>query len=55
MNKMLLAKLRHRKETCRQWKQQQVAWEECREIIQATRDQIRKAKTLIELDMSRDI
>jgi len=32
-----------------------VAWEEYREIVQAARDQVRKAKALIELHLARDI
>ncbi|GAB0186183.1 mitochondrial enolase superfamily member 1 [Grus japonensis] len=39
----------------RGWKQGQVAWEEYRETIQAARDQVRKAKALIELNLARDI
>jgi len=44
MNKELLAKLKHKKEAYRGWKQGKVAWEEYREIVQTTRDQVRKAK-----------
>jgi len=55
MNKELLDKPKHKKEAYRGWKQGQVAWEEYREIIQAARDQIRKAKSLIELNLARDI
>jgi len=43
MNKELLDKLKHKKEVYRGWKQGQVAWEEYREIVQAARDQVRKA------------
>ncbi|GAB0208687.1 mitochondrial enolase superfamily member 1 [Grus japonensis] len=55
MNKELLDKLKHKKEAYRGWKQGQVASEEYREIVQAARDQVRKAKALIELNMARDI
>jgi len=55
MNKELLDKLKHKKEAYRGWKQGQVAWKEYRETVQAARDQIRKAKALIELNLSRDI
>ncbi|KAM9590815.1 uncharacterized protein ACIBXB_005869 [Morphnus guianensis] len=55
MNKELLDKLKHKKEAYRGWKQGQVAWEEYREIVQAARDQVRKAKALIELNLSRDV
>ncbi|GAB0187153.1 hypothetical protein GRJ2_001180600 [Grus japonensis] len=46
MSKELLGKLKHKKEAYRGWKQGQVAWEEYREIVWATREQIRKAKAL---------
>jgi len=49
MNKKLLDKLKHKKEAYRGWKQGQVAWEEYREIVQAAREQVRKAKTLTEV------
>ncbi|KAK4814166.1 hypothetical protein QYF61_009984 [Mycteria americana] len=55
MNKELLNKLEHNKEAYRGWKQGQVAWEEYREIVQAARDQVRKAKALIELNLARDV
>ncbi|KAM9654465.1 uncharacterized protein ACIBXB_005124 [Morphnus guianensis] len=55
MNKELLDKLQHKKEAYSGWKQGQVAWEECREIVQAARDQVRKAKALIELNLARDV
>ncbi|KFW67405.1 hypothetical protein AS28_01846, partial [Pygoscelis adeliae] len=54
MNKELLDKLKHRKEAYRGWKQGQVAWEEHREVVRAGRDQVRKAKALIELNLARD-
>ncbi|KFW65086.1 hypothetical protein AS28_14346, partial [Pygoscelis adeliae] len=55
MNKELLAKLKHRKEAYRRWKQGQVAWGEYREIVRAARDQVRKAKALTELNLAGDI
>ncbi|GAB0202999.1 hypothetical protein GRJ2_002765500 [Grus japonensis] len=55
MNKELLGKVKHKKEAYRGWKQGQVAWEEYRETVQATRDQVRKAKALIELNLARDV
>ncbi|PKU44522.1 rna-directed dna polymerase from mobile element jockey- hypothetical protein [Limosa lapponica baueri] len=44
----------HKKEAYRGWKQGQVAWEEYREIVQAARDQDRKDKAQIELNLVRD-
>ncbi|GAB0176697.1 mitochondrial enolase superfamily member 1 [Grus japonensis] len=55
MNKELLDKLKHKKEAYRGWKQGQVAWEEYRETVRAARDQVRKAKALIELNLARDV
>ncbi|KFW60998.1 hypothetical protein AS28_04482, partial [Pygoscelis adeliae] len=55
VNKELLDKLQHKKEAYRGWKQGQVAWEEHREIVRAARDQVKKAKALIELALARDI
>jgi len=55
MNKEFLDKLKRRKEAYRGWKQGQVAWEEYRETAQAARDQVRKAKALIELKLARHV
>ncbi|GAB0208020.1 hypothetical protein GRJ2_003267700 [Grus japonensis] len=55
MNKELLGKVKHRKEAFRGWKQGQVAWEEYRETVRAARDQVRKAKALIEISLARDV
>jgi len=55
MNKECLDKLKHKKEAYRAWKHGQVAWEEYRGIVQAARDQVRKAKVLIELNLAMDI
>ena len=55
MNKLLLDKVKHKKEAYRGWKQGQVAWEEYREIARAARDQVKKSKSLIELNLARDV
>ncbi|GAB0178195.1 mitochondrial enolase superfamily member 1 [Grus japonensis] len=55
MNKELLGKVKHKKEAYRGWKQGQVAWEEYRETVRAARDQVRKAKALIEISLARDV
>ncbi|GAB0202852.1 mitochondrial enolase superfamily member 1 [Grus japonensis] len=55
MNKELLGKVKHKKEAYRGWKQGQAAWEKYRETVQAARDQVRKAKALIELNLARDV
>jgi len=55
MNMELLDKLQHKKEAYRGWKQGQVAWQEYREIVRTARDQVRKAKALIELNLVRDV
>ncbi|KFV17941.1 hypothetical protein N340_02406, partial [Tauraco erythrolophus] len=55
MNKELLDQLGHKMKAYRGWKQGRVAWEEYKAIVQASRDQVRKAKALIELNLARDI
>ncbi|GAB0181491.1 hypothetical protein GRJ2_000614400 [Grus japonensis] len=55
MNKELLGKVKQKKEAYRGWKQGQVAWEEYRETVQAAKDQVRKAKALIEISLARDV
>ncbi|GAB0210181.1 mitochondrial enolase superfamily member 1 [Grus japonensis] len=46
---------KNKKEAFRGWKEGQVAWEEYRETVRAARDQDRKAKALIELNLARDV
>ncbi|GAB0190300.1 mitochondrial enolase superfamily member 1 [Grus japonensis] len=55
MNKGLLGKIKHKKEAYRGWNPGQVAWEEYRETVRAARDQLRKAKALIEINLSRNV
>ncbi|GAB0176751.1 mitochondrial enolase superfamily member 1 [Grus japonensis] len=55
MNKELLGKVKQKKEAYRGWKQGQVAWEEYREAVRAAREQVRKAKALIEISLARDV
>ncbi|GAB0190817.1 mitochondrial enolase superfamily member 1 [Grus japonensis] len=55
MNKELLGKVKQKKEAYRGWKKGQVAWEEYRETVQAARNQVRKAKALIEINLARDV
>ncbi|GAB0188654.1 mitochondrial enolase superfamily member 1 [Grus japonensis] len=55
MNKELLGKAKQKKEAYRGWKQGQVAWEEYRETVRAAREQVRKAKALIEITLARDV
>ena len=55
MNKVLLDKLKHKKEAYRRWKRGQAAWEEYRENVHVARDQVRKAKALTELNSARDL
>lgn len=52
MNKEML---KHKIETCRGWKQGQIAWKEYQEIVQAARDHVSKAKALSELKLDRDV
>ncbi|GAB0205871.1 hypothetical protein GRJ2_003052700 [Grus japonensis] len=55
VNKELLGKVKQKKEAYREWKQGQVAWEEYRETVHAAREQVRKAKALIEISLARDV
>jgi len=55
MNDKLLDKVKHRNKAYRGWKQGQVAWKEYRKTVQAAREQVRKAKALTELNLSRDV
>ncbi|GAB0205961.1 mitochondrial enolase superfamily member 1 [Grus japonensis] len=43
------------KKAYRGWKQGQVAWEEYRETVRAAREQVRKAKALMEISLARDV
>ncbi|KAK4811175.1 hypothetical protein QYF61_019806 [Mycteria americana] len=55
MNKKLLAKLRNKKEAYRGWKQGRVTREEYRNTVQTCRDEVRKAKAQLELNLARDV
>ena len=37
------------------WKQVQVTWEEYRDTVRASRDEVRKAKAQMELNLARDV
>lgn len=55
MNEEVLAKLRHKKEAQRGWKQGQGTWEEYRDIVRVSRDEVRKAQVLKELNLAKDV
>lgn len=55
MNKEYLAKLKHKKEAYRGWKQGQLTWEEYRDTVRAARDGGRKAKAQMELNLARNL
>lgn len=55
LNKELLDKHKEKDEAYRGWKQGQVAWEEFREIVQAARNHVRKAKAVIALNLAKPI
>lgn len=50
MKKELQDKVRQEKEAYRG-----ISWEECKGIVLAARDEVRKAKALIELNLARDV
>ncbi|KFQ47588.1 hypothetical protein N333_10656, partial [Nestor notabilis] len=55
MDNELLRKLRGKKEAYRRWKRGQVVWEEYRTTVREARDQVRKAKAQLELNLARDV
>lgn len=55
MNKEFLAKLKHKNEAYRKWKQEWVIWEEYTDIVLACRDGFRKVKAQMELNLSRGV
>ncbi|KFQ53309.1 hypothetical protein N333_01103, partial [Nestor notabilis] len=55
MEKELLRKLRGKKEAYRQWKQGQATWGDYRNVVREARDQVRKAKAQLELNLARDV
>lgn len=54
MGRELLIKLKGKKQRHRQWKQGQVTWEEHRVIVQSSRDDLRKTKAKLELNLKRN-
>ncbi|KFU91186.1 hypothetical protein M959_05608, partial [Chaetura pelagica] len=51
----LLVKLKGKMEIHRQWKRGQVSWEEYRDTAWLCRDEVRKAKVQLELNLARDV
>jgi len=49
-----LVKLKDKKEMHRQWKQAQVSWEEYRDAARFCKDDVRKAKAQLELNLAKD-
>lgn len=47
----LLTELTHEKEVCKRWKQGQVMWEGYRDMVQARRHGVNKAKAHLELNL----
>jgi len=54
LSRDLLVKLKGKRELHRQWKQGQVSWEECRVAAQVCRDELRRAKAQLEMNLARD-
>lgn len=50
----MLIKLKVKKELLRQCKEGQVSWKEYRDTVQLCRDEVRKSKAWLELDLARD-
>lgn len=55
MNKELLSKLRLKKKAYRQWKHGQIAWDGYRDNARVARNQVRKAKARLELNLAMNI
>ncbi|PKU48865.1 hypothetical protein llap_836 [Limosa lapponica baueri] len=54
LNHALLIKLKAKKELHRKFKQDQIAWKEYRYAARLCRDEVRKAKVWLELNLARD-
>jgi len=55
MRKEILAELIQKRKIYGMWKEGQATWEECRNVVRACRDAMRKAKAHLELKLARDI
>nr|XP_048691935.1 uncharacterized protein LOC125630279 [Caretta caretta] len=55
LNSEILADLKHKKEAYKKWKTGQMTKEEYKNIAQACRSEIRKAKSHLELQLARDV
>jgi len=54
LSRGLLVKLKGKREWHRQWKQGQVSWEEYRDAVRLCRDEVRKAKAQLKLNLARN-
>ncbi|KFR07593.1 hypothetical protein N306_10821, partial [Opisthocomus hoazin] len=54
LSRDLLVKLKGKRELHRQWKQGQISWEEYREAARLCRDEVKRAKAWLELNLARD-
>jgi len=54
-SKEFLAELRWKRKIYRMWKEGQATWEEYRNVVRAGRDETRKAKVHLELNLARDV
>lgn len=55
MNKELLSILRQKQKIHRRWKQGQVTWDEYREVVSVSRNEIRKVKAHLELNLAKNV
>ena len=51
----LLVKLKGKRELHRQWKQGQVCWDEYSDAARLCRDEVRRAKVWLELNLARNV
>ena len=50
-----LVKLKQKGKVCRTWKEGQATWEEYRNVVRESREEMRKAKAHLELNLPRDV
>jgi len=55
LNKQPLAEIRRKRKVHGMWKEGQATWEEYRNVVRACRDETRKAKAHLELNLTRDV
>lgn len=55
MSKELTEKLKQKKKVYRLWKKGLATWKECKNVVSACRDAIRKAKACLQLKIAKEV